>query len=253
VEFIQARNYTRVGSPARSIDLIVIHTMEYPERPTGAEWCANYFAGVSAPKASAHYMVDNDTIVQGVRDEDVAWAAPGANSNGIQIEHTGYAAQSKPNWEDPFSAAMLELSAKLTAKLCARHNIPVRFVDVDGLKRGVRGITTHNAVSLAFRRSNHTDPGPNFPMAAYLAAVKAVTAPEPPKEVDIVEAWVPAFIEWYLFNREGPRPVSAPLSIPQRVWDVIGLAARFRAEKPADNTEVNILKAKIAAALKDLA
>lgn len=181
--FIQARNYTRVGEPPRKIDLVVLHTMEYPERPESAEWCANYFAGRSAPRASAHYCVDANSTVQCVRDEDVAWAAPGANHNGIQIEHAGHAKQTAEDWSDPYSQAMLKRSALLTARLCKRHGIPVRSLQAAGLKRGLRGITTHAAVSEAFKRSNHWDPGQNFPMGKYLLLVKdamsRLDAPKP--------------------------------------------------------------------------
>jgi hypothetical protein len=257
MEFIQARNYTRVGSPPRSIDVVVLHTMEYPERPTGAEWCANYFAGQNAPQASAHYMVDNDTVVQGVRDEDVAWAAPGCNHNGLQIEHAGFAAQKAPEWEDAYSRAMLRLSARLTAKLCKRHAIPVRYVDSADLRVGRRGITTHAAVSEAFKKSSHWDPGPSFPMADYIAAVKAVTLPVPVVEVEIVKPWIPLLFHWYLNERkpgvERPSMISGvpipPPPWPQEFWAMVESADIFRAAKPdGSSAEAAALRAKIAAA-----
>jgi N-acetyl-anhydromuramyl-L-alanine amidase AmpD len=173
LKFVQARNYTRVTSPARPIDVVVLHTMEYPELPESAEWCANYFAKPGAPKASAHYLVDADSVVQGVFDKDVAWAAPGANHNGIQIEHAGYAKQTKKDWSDDYSKRMLVRSAKLTARLCRKHNIPVRWVSPSQLRAGRRGLTSHANVSAAFKRSSHWDPGPNFPVTVYLRLVKA--------------------------------------------------------------------------------
>jgi N-acetyl-anhydromuramyl-L-alanine amidase AmpD len=173
LKFIQARNYTRVTSPARNIDLVVIHTAEYPELPESAEWVANYFAKPGAPKASAHYMVDASEVIQGVWDKDVAWAAPGANHNGIQIEHAGYAKQTKKDWSDDYSKRMLARSAKLTARLCRKHNIPVRWVSPSQLRAGRRGLTSHANVSAAFKRSSHWDPGPNFPVTVYLRLVKA--------------------------------------------------------------------------------
>ena len=39
------------------------------------------------------------------------------------------------------------------------------------LRSGRRGITSHANVSLAFRRSDHMDPGPNFPVERYLRLV----------------------------------------------------------------------------------
>ena len=91
MKFVQARNYTRGRSNA--IDVLVIHTMESPEKPDTAESVANWFGGATAPEASAHYCIDSDSIVQCVHDEDVAWHAPGANHNGLGFEHAGRAAQ----------------------------------------------------------------------------------------------------------------------------------------------------------------
>lgn len=170
IPFLRARNFTPASRT--KIDLVVIHDMEYPERLDAAEQVARYFAGTSAPQASAHYCVDTDSIVRCVLDKDVAWHAPGANSNGIGIEHAGYAAQRPADWADAYSEAELGISALLTRDLCNRFTIPMEYVEVAGLKAGQRGITTHNNVSLAFKKSTHTDPGPNFPMAHYLELVR---------------------------------------------------------------------------------
>jgi N-acetyl-anhydromuramyl-L-alanine amidase AmpD len=171
--FIEARNYTRVDE--RQVDLVVVHDMEYPERLDAAEAVANWFGGPNAPRASAHVCVDADSAVRCARWSDVCWHAPGANHNGIGIEHAGYARQSLEEWLDDYSRAMLELSARITAALCDRFDIPVELVDVEGLKAGRRGITSHRWVSLAFRKSTHTDPGPDFPWDWYLQLVKAAS------------------------------------------------------------------------------
>ena len=54
--FIQARNFT----PAKrlSADVIVIHTMEAGEKPGTARAVAAWFAGATAPRASAHFCID---------------------------------------------------------------------------------------------------------------------------------------------------------------------------------------------------
>lgn len=171
MKFVQARNYTKAART--SIDLIVIHDMEYPERPTAAEWCADFFAGPSAPKASAHYCVDGDSIVQCVRDEDVAWHAPGANAKGIGIEHAGYAKQTAAEWADSYSAAMLEISAGLTAELCHKYGIPAVRPSVEELKAGARGIIGHKDATDAWSGGKgHYDPGPGFPWDRYLRRVR---------------------------------------------------------------------------------
>jgi hypothetical protein len=68
---------------------------------------------------------------------------------------------------------MLDRSAALAAELCRRYEIPVAWLYAADLKAGRRGLTTHKAVSEAFRRSNHWDPGNGFPVESYLARVRA--------------------------------------------------------------------------------
>jgi N-acetyl-anhydromuramyl-L-alanine amidase AmpD len=180
--FVESPHVTRTGG--RRIDLIVVHTMEMDEKGDTAENCARWFQNPAA-RCSAHYCVDADSIVQCVRDQDVGWHAPGANHDGIGIEHAGRAKQTGREWGDAYSEAMLERSAGLVAELCRRYEIPVVWLYAADLKAGRRGITAHNAVSEAFRRSDHWDPGAGFPVEAYLAKVRAglgrpPAAAEPP-------------------------------------------------------------------------
>ena len=199
IKLVHSRNFypTRVHPITRQscgIDLIVLHSMEHPEKPTAAEDVAAWFAGSSAPQASCSYCVDCDSIVQCVKDSEGAWHAPGANHNSIGIEHAGYARQTEDEWVDGYSKAMLRLSSQLVAKKCAEFSIPVEFVPAEKLLQGARGITTHAEVSKAARlatkrglqtsvfynRKNpsvplgagHTDPGENFPMDMYLSMVR---------------------------------------------------------------------------------
>jgi N-acetyl-anhydromuramyl-L-alanine amidase AmpD len=180
MRFVEARNYTKVAT--RQIDLVVIHTMESPEKPDTAEGVANWFHNQPAhhpPEyegSSCHYCIDNNSIVQCVHDHDVAWAAPGANHNGLQFEHAGRASQRASDWRDGYSIAELLRSAELCAKKCVLHGIPVIWRSPADLVAGKRGITSHANVSAAFRKSTHTDPGPNFPAAAYIRYVRAFKA-----------------------------------------------------------------------------
>lgn len=168
--YMPAAHYTTASREVGDISWIVIHDMEMSETPTTAEACARMFA-TTTREASAHYCIDNDSIVQCVRDKDIAWAAPGANSRGIQIELAGYAAQTSKQWADAFSSNMLRLASEHVATLCKLYGIPAQYVNREGLRAGRRGITTHNEVSLAFRKSTHTDPGPNFPIIQFISQV----------------------------------------------------------------------------------
>ena len=169
IPFVGSPHFTNASRT--KVDLVVIHTAETPETLTSAEATANYFR-TTAREVSAHYCVDANSVVQCVKLEDVAWAAPGANHDGIQIELAGRAAQTPAQWSDAFSKRELDLAAELVAKLCEKYAIPVVRVESAGLVGGRRGITTHADVSRAFHRSTHWDPGSGFPMAAFLSSVR---------------------------------------------------------------------------------
>jgi peptidoglycan hydrolase-like protein with peptidoglycan-binding domain len=172
IPFVQSRFY---GKRRTIVGKIVLHCMEAPEASTRAERCAQNMATLPADAAakSAHYYADSDTVVQGVLDHLVAFAAPGCNHDGIQIEHAGYARQSTAEWLDNFGVRMLWLSAQLVARKVRERSLPIRFLRAaDLVRKGALGITTHHEVSLAFGRSDHHDPGPGFPMQWYLEQVQ---------------------------------------------------------------------------------
>lgn len=66
---------------------------------------------------------------------------------------------------------MLTRAAELTALLCVAYDVPPWFVDVEDLRRGARGVTTHAAVSRAFGQSAHWDPGA-WPRRKFLRMVR---------------------------------------------------------------------------------
>jgi N-acetyl-anhydromuramyl-L-alanine amidase AmpD len=173
MRFIQAKHFTPVAN--REIDLLVVHTMEFPEKPTAAEDVANFFHGSNAPQASAHYCLDNNSVVQCVRDHDVAWAAPYINHNGLHFEFSGYAAQSEKNWHDDYSSALLEHAAHLFARKALRYHIPAELVHPKDLKAGRSGITCHKWATKAFGpEGGHTDPGDNFPIDEFVSRVRVI-------------------------------------------------------------------------------
>lgn len=175
MRFVQARHYTPVSS--REINLLVIHDMEFPEKPEAAEDVAKFFAGSNAPQASAHYCLDNNSVVQCVRDHDVAWAAPGANNDGLHFEFAGYAAQSGKQWRDRYDMDMLTIAAHLFARKAHRYHIPLHSVGPKGLRAGHSGITTHRFITesgIGGSAGTHQDPGPNFPLEDFVDSVRMV-------------------------------------------------------------------------------
>lgn len=167
---IGARWFRPVKS--REIDLVVIHSMEASDKPDTAEAVGNYFARLPADnKASAHVGCDRDSSVRYVDDNDVAFAAPGANHNGLHCELTGFARYVEGDWLQPHMMAMLQQAAAVVREWCEKYDIPKRYVDAAGLKRGEIGITTHNEVSKAFKQSDHWDPGKGFPIKTFISMV----------------------------------------------------------------------------------
>lgn len=178
IPFLQAAHCTILYPKVRDkINLIVIHTMEAPETPKTAENVAMWFGGKTAyeaPMASAHYCIDSENTIQCVRLTDVAWHAPGANNNGIGIEHAGYANQSPEQWEDEASQDILKRSVSLVAKLCHEYAIPIIRLTPRELAAGQSGLCGHFDATVAFSSGKgHTDPGPGFPWGKYLDQVIA--------------------------------------------------------------------------------
>ena len=169
--FVQAASWRWANR--RSIRLIVIHAMEAPEKPSTAEAVAAWFAGHSGkpPRASAHICCDDDSIVRCVRPEHVAWAAPGANHDGYQVELAGRARQTEGEWLDDYSDQMLRLVAPYVAGIARRFDIPIRKLSVGEVRNGEGGFCGHVEVSKAFGKSSHWDPGPGFPWHYFLELV----------------------------------------------------------------------------------
>jgi len=154
----------------RKVRLIVIHTMEAPENVNTAENVANYFKNTDE-KASAHLCIDNNSVVQCVYDNDIAYAAPGANRDGIQLELAGYSRQLTREWADEYSISLLDRAASVAAQYCLKYGIPRRHLTNEQLRAGLAGIIGHYQATEVYKLSTHTDPGPNFPWASFVENV----------------------------------------------------------------------------------
>ena len=173
--FLQAKYYTP-GRSGKKVSWIFIHTMETPETPSRAKQVWQWFAGKTAPQASAHFMVDATSVEQSVRLTDTAWAVDDYDTNqrSVSIETAGEASQTPAQWADAYSKAELALEAKLTAQLCKNFNIPVRKATHADIQKGIPGIAGHWDVTIAKGiRGGHTDPGKNFPWATFIPLVQA--------------------------------------------------------------------------------
>lgn len=165
---------TRKG---HQIAYFVIHTAEAPLPETGAEAVGRYFESKNA-RGSTQYGVDVDSTQQYTSDLTVAWGAPPLNTSGLHVECAGKASFTRTEWLRSY-APMFERVGYLVAVKCRKYGIPMRVLTATQLKRigqnptkGKGGITTHNAVSDAWKQSDHWDPGKGFPMDIVMAFVE---------------------------------------------------------------------------------
>lgn len=167
------------GPPYRSsagnnkpIDRVVIHSTVSSSRPGTARGIARYFRSSSAG-GSAHYVIDADETLQTAYDSVIAWhAPPNAHSLGVELCDDPSDPRGLRRWDDPDHAAVLERAALLVAELCLAYGVPARYLGPVRLKLGRRGVTTHAAVSTAFRQSTHWDPG-TWPRRRFMRRVRA--------------------------------------------------------------------------------
>lgn len=236
--YVQARNYTAVSK--RSIDLLIIHDMEYPERLDAAEAVANYFKNQSKGSggSSAHYCIDANSTVQCVRDRDVAWAAPGGNHDGLQFEHAGVARQTTDQWLDEYGRKMLfGQSAPLFAKKCREYRIPPVFLRAPDLVAQKRGITTHWEITRAFSNGRgHTDPGTGFPIQRFMVEVQKKYGKPPQRKPPGQKAPMPTLSEG--MSGHNVQIMQRLLNFEEkRAWDDIKVDGSFGARTKAEVRE----------------
>lgn len=171
--FRQARWYTR--GRTKPLRLLVLHSTEGQETATSAEATAAYFATIDR-KASAHVVIDSDTVVGCVHPTDTAYGAAGANSDGYHIEQCGKAGQTAAQWDDAESRKIVDRCAKHLAECSQAFGIPLRWLTLEQVAdRRSKGITDHATVSKAFPdvSTGHWDPGPYYPRSTVVALARS--------------------------------------------------------------------------------
>lgn len=196
---------TRFANQLVDPRVIVIHTTESAGT---AQSTANYFRNENDNVHTAsHYIVDETEVVQSAYETDVVRHAGlgsaskndwrhGGNPFSIGIEHIGYARFTKSDWASSTNTKMLDLSARLSADICATHGIQPVHLTPEQVRNGGNGFAGHSDITLAFPKdtTGHTDPGANFPWDAYLSNVKkylgnrgAVTTAGAPTAVELCD------------------------------------------------------------------
>lgn len=152
------------------IRLIVIHDAECAETAHAAEDLGQYGEHPDYP-SSWHVSCDSDSCERSVHDEDTAWAAPPVNAEALHIELAGKGNQTREQWLDAFSSSVLDNAASLVAQWCKRYNIPVVHLSNEDLQNGAKGIVGHYQVSAVYKKSDHPDPGKEFPFEEFIHRV----------------------------------------------------------------------------------
>lgn len=154
-----------------------------------ASGTARYF-GQQSSGGSAHYVEGIDAEEHCVADNAIAWhAPPNPGTIGVEITADGgdasaYGAHperayTRAQWLSPQVWPAVVRAAARVAELCARFGVPAVLLSVADVRAGHRGICGHVTVSQAFGQTDHTDPGPNFPWAEFMALVTGHTSTAP--------------------------------------------------------------------------
>ncbi|GGO57550.1 N-acetylmuramoyl-L-alanine amidase [Streptomyces lasiicapitis] len=144
-------NWRRADRPDDyEIDRVVIHVVQ-----GGYRTALKVFKD-PGHGAAAHYVVRKDGhIAQMIRELDVAFHAGSRDMNerSVGIEHEGFVDK-----KESFTDAMYEASARLTAGICERYDIPVDREHIIG--------------HVEVEGTDHTDPGPHWDWERYLRLVR---------------------------------------------------------------------------------
>ncbi len=153
-------NWRRADRPDDfGVDMVIVHVTQ-----------GSFASAVKAfqdpsHRAATHYIVGQDgRVTQMIRELDVAYHAGNRdyNERSVGIEHEGFVDRPQD-----FTDAMYAASARLTAGICARYDIPLDREHIIG----------HVEVP----GTDHTDPGPHWDWDRYMELVRraATSAPSP--------------------------------------------------------------------------
>lgn len=171
--FTPPRSYSP-GRPSGPPRLIVVHYTAGSEGPSSAE------DGAAEDQrrtdgTSAHYYVDQDSVVQCVYTWDRAHTALwNGNQAGIHYELCG-TRQTAEQWADAASTATIRSAAEIMRRDMVRYGIPAVRLTPTQVRAGAKGLCGHADVTAAFPEDGgtHADPGPEFPWDTLLGLLGA--------------------------------------------------------------------------------
>lgn len=159
--------FRRSGTrPLSRIRLIVIHSTEGHSARSSASWFAN-----PESNGSAHLVVDDIECYRTLGNTVIPWGAPGANTNGFHVEHSGFAKWDRAKWMS--HEQTLRRGAFKSALHAVKFGIPLTVLNANDLRHGRAGFVTHATVTEFHpSKGNHHDPGHGFPLDHFMALVR---------------------------------------------------------------------------------
>jgi hypothetical protein len=151
------------GRNGKSIDYLIIHVTEGTD---SAAWLRGNNG------SSTHYLTNRDGTPreQHVAEADAAWT-PGNGDYAQRSINIEFERFSTDAWTD----AELANAVATCAPIIARHGIPIAYLGRENASQ--RGIIGHQDVPDGSGgwggTSHHSDPGPRFPWAKFIAGLKA--------------------------------------------------------------------------------
>ena len=156
---------------------IVVHGTVSACKKGGARANAAYFK-TEAAGGSAHKVVDPYEAVRVADDDVICWGAP-PNPRSLHIELCDWQRGRARRWRGGKHAKMLAIAAHEVREWNDKYGIPIAKISTTDLLDGKHGICGHVDVTNAWHQSTHTDPGPGFPWAYFIAAVTTAGHPHP--------------------------------------------------------------------------
>lgn len=143
---------------------IAVHTAEGARKATDL----GYFFSNPSVEASSHVGIDDNTTVQYVAYDRMAWTLLNGNPISDNAELCGFARWNRDEW---FAhQGMLDRAAAWIRERCQARGIPIRKIGPAQIDAGEWGVIGHVDWSYsAVGQGDHWDPGPNFPWGYVIA------------------------------------------------------------------------------------
>jgi hypothetical protein len=190
---------------------LILHTSEQSgaEDPDDAEGLAAFMTQPGDRPSSSggfygasyHAVTDTDRIIPCTPDYLVAYAAGGANQYGLHLclpvrirarsTSDPDANVSRAEWLDVGSRPYIRQAAEWIVDKARLYRIPLRRITDAEMAAGSWGFCDHWTASRAFRKSDHTDVGPDFPWDVLAADIASIVNPPPPIQEDDMKLMTP--------------------------------------------------------------